>query len=55
MALNIVKQLVSAPHELFLFQAILHFCGILTCVFVVTKQGQNDTLKNHLHFPDFIQ
>ena len=41
MVLNKVKQLVSAPHELFFIPlAILHFCGILTCVFVVKKQGK---------------
>ena len=30
---------------------ILHFCGILTCVFVITKRCQNDALKYYLHFP----
>ena len=55
---NKVKQLVSEPHELLFYpinsiSSILRFCGILSCVFVITKQGLNDTLKRHLHFPKY--
>lgn len=54
MAQNKVKQLVSVPHEFFYpinHYVFLLLCGILTCVFVVTEQGRNSTLKNCLHFP----
>ncbi len=55
MTLNKVKQLVRSTHELLFYSinskcAILLFCGISSCVFVVTKQGQNGTLKRYLHF-----